>query len=281
VATVFHGQRRAEVARTLGQSEGAVRQLVHRARHNVRNAVGAVTPAPLVRWLLPLRAGSPAGGPAAELAGSSAMDSTVGVVAKLGAVLASGALATGIVAVPLRSAGSHHHGAAVRAVQVGLAPVASASARRTISASAGPEPAGVRLVSGSLSAMPRASAGRPERLRSGRGAGGAGSRGDRGEGGERSSGAGGSRSGSGSSSRSGSGSGSRSGSGSSGSGGGPGLSGESKSADPGAGSGDGGSSGRGGSSDGSPGGSSGGGGSGGGGSGGGGPGGGGSGPSGG
>jgi RNA polymerase sigma factor (sigma-70 family) len=295
VATVFHGQRRAEVARTLGQSEGAVRQLVHRARHNVRNAVGAVTPAPLVRWLLPLRAGSPAGGPAAELAGSSAMDSTVGVVAKLGAVLASGALATGIVAVPLRSAGSHHHGAAVRAVQVGLAPVASASARRTISASAGPEPAGVRLVSGSLSAMPRASAGRRERLRSGRGAGGAGgagSRGDRGEGGERSSGAGGSRSGSGSSSRSGSGSGSRSGSGSgsrsgsgsSGSGGGPGLSGESKSADPGAGSGDGGSSGRGGSSDGSPGGSSGGGrsgggGSGGGGSGGGGPGGGGSGPS--
>ena len=103
IATVFQGQRRSDIAQTLGQSEGAVRQLVHRARHNVRNAVGAVMPYPLARWVLPFRGGSRAGAPVAEVAGSSAMDGTVGLVAKFGAVLASGALAAGIVAVPHRA----------------------------------------------------------------------------------------------------------------------------------------------------------------------------------
>jgi RNA polymerase sigma factor (sigma-70 family) len=184
IATVFQGQRRSDIAQTLGQSEGAVRQLVHRARHNVRNAVGAVMPYPLARWVLPLRGGSPVGAPLAEVAGSSAMDGSVGVLAKFGAVLASGALATGIVAVPHRAPAARHHRAAasvaspsrpaLRAARVESGPASATTAVRVV----------VRKASLSRRAMPGSSAGRGGRARAagssgdGRRGGGPGSRGD-------------------------------------------------------------------------------------------------------
>jgi RNA polymerase sigma factor (sigma-70 family) len=74
------GRGQEEVARELGLSEGAVRQLVHRARVSLRAAATAVTPMPLAAWLADAGAGSAAGGVAATAA-------KVGTVA----VLASGA----------------------------------------------------------------------------------------------------------------------------------------------------------------------------------------------
>ena len=165
IATVFQGQRRSDIAQTLGQSEGAVRQLVHRARHNVRNAVGAVMPYPLARWVLALRGGSRAGAPLAEVAGSSAMDSSVGVVAKFGAVLASGALAAGIVAVPHFAPAARHHPAPASAAthahhalagSVTAAPNAVLSAVSTTSA----VPVLLRKLAATHSAVPVAGASR-------------------------------------------------------------------------------------------------------------------------
>src|SRR3954471_4316673 len=46
----IEGRSQEEVARELGVSEGAVRQLVHRARLTLRAAATAVTPLPLAAW---------------------------------------------------------------------------------------------------------------------------------------------------------------------------------------------------------------------------------------
>ncbi|GAC1528291.1 MAG: hypothetical protein NVS2B6_16250 [Thermoleophilaceae bacterium] len=63
VASLSENQRRAltltalqglsghETAQTMGMSETAVRQLVHRARSTVRSAVSAITPLPLIGWI--------------------------------------------------------------------------------------------------------------------------------------------------------------------------------------------------------------------------------------
>ena len=80
--TAVQGRGQEEVARALGVSEPAVRQLVHRARTQLRAAATALTPFPLAGWL------ADAGG-AAGAAGATA------TVAKLSAVvvLAGGAAA--------------------------------------------------------------------------------------------------------------------------------------------------------------------------------------------
>src|SRR3954451_6571148 len=48
--SAVEGRSQEEVARELGVSEGAVRQLVHRARLTLRAAATAVTPLPLATW---------------------------------------------------------------------------------------------------------------------------------------------------------------------------------------------------------------------------------------
>jgi RNA polymerase sigma factor (sigma-70 family) len=110
------GLARSEVASSMGLSEGAVRQLVHRARSSLRSAVTAITPWPLARWLVTLRPGgrgaaqlsAGVGTPgAAELAAGAGAVSSGGVAIKLGVVLASGTLATGIAAVDLHAGRSH------------------------------------------------------------------------------------------------------------------------------------------------------------------------------
>lgn len=91
----LQGLSRAEVALSLGVSEGAVRQLVHRARRTLRGAVTAVTPYPLARWVA---AGGPPAGGGPELAFSAGAVSAGGVLAKLGVFAAAGAIATGVAA---------------------------------------------------------------------------------------------------------------------------------------------------------------------------------------
>src|SRR3954469_9055683 len=61
----IEGRSQEEVARELGVTEGAVRQLVHRARLTLRAAATAVTPLPLATWA--------AGAAASTSAGSASM----------------------------------------------------------------------------------------------------------------------------------------------------------------------------------------------------------------
>jgi RNA polymerase sigma factor (sigma-70 family) len=84
VGIALDGQSRQALARDMGLTEGAVRQLVHRARTTVRAAATAVTPAPLYARLL---GGSPIAetGRAVEI-GSAVTTAGAGVVAKLGLV---------------------------------------------------------------------------------------------------------------------------------------------------------------------------------------------------
>ncbi|MBV9364502.1 MAG: sigma-70 family RNA polymerase sigma factor [Solirubrobacterales bacterium] len=108
VDTALEGIPRAEVAREMGLSEGAVRQLVHRARVALRTAVTAVTPWPVARWFAAMHPGVPG---TSELAAGAGATSTGGVAIKLGALLASGTLITGVAAVDLHRAPARPHGA--------------------------------------------------------------------------------------------------------------------------------------------------------------------------
>ena len=93
LAIAVEGRSQAEVASELGLTEGAVRQLVHRARTTLRATATAIVPLPLVSWVA-------AAGPRGELAGRIAeLSAGAGVgasaaLAKAGtvAVLAGGAV---------------------------------------------------------------------------------------------------------------------------------------------------------------------------------------------
>src|SRR3954447_16764304 len=89
------GYSQEEVARDLGISEGAIRQLVHRARVSMRTAVTAITPAPLVTAAASgARGGGPLTDRIAELAAGAAPAGAAVTLAKAGTavVLAGGAL---------------------------------------------------------------------------------------------------------------------------------------------------------------------------------------------
>lgn len=92
IGTALDGRGRAEIASSMGLSEGAVRQLVHRARTTLRSALTAVTPWPVARWLAAAGPGAP--GPA-EVAAGAGVASSGGLALKLGALLASGTFLTG------------------------------------------------------------------------------------------------------------------------------------------------------------------------------------------
>ena len=51
VQTAVEGRSRSEIADTLGVTEGAVRQLVHRARERLRKAAAGLIPLPVLSWL--------------------------------------------------------------------------------------------------------------------------------------------------------------------------------------------------------------------------------------
>jgi RNA polymerase sigma factor (sigma-70 family) len=77
------GESRAEIALALGVSEGAVRQLLYRARVRLRTVATAVTPLPLVTWIMR----------PAELVGTGGLAQASAIVAGAG-VLAAGPVAT-------------------------------------------------------------------------------------------------------------------------------------------------------------------------------------------
>ncbi len=106
VASALGGESRAAVAGSMGLSEGAVRQLMHRARATLRAAAAAITPAPLANWAAALR-DSPTTGQAPEVALGAGTGSAAAVALKLGAILASGAIATGVVSSELPARSTH------------------------------------------------------------------------------------------------------------------------------------------------------------------------------
>jgi RNA polymerase sigma factor (sigma-70 family) len=89
VARELEGRSHGEIARELGLSGGAVRQLIYRARHAVRSAASALLPLPLVARLV--ASGSGGGAQLAELGAGGA-----GIAAKVAAVtVVAGGLAGG------------------------------------------------------------------------------------------------------------------------------------------------------------------------------------------
>lgn len=156
IGTALDGRPRAEIARSMGLSEGAVRQLVHRARTTLRGAVTALTPWPLARWLAAL---GPGGGGGAELAAGAGAVSSGGLAVKLGALLASGTLLTGAAVVDLHRAPAHP--ARVRAGVSGHALVPGSRARPVAVPSAGARTLAVSLALGHRPALAPASAVRP------------------------------------------------------------------------------------------------------------------------
>jgi RNA polymerase sigma factor (sigma-70 family) len=108
VATALGDRPHAEVALSMGISEQAVRQLVHRARATLRNVVTGITPWPVAKWLTTVSNAASA----PEVAVGAGAVSSTGMAVKLGALLvATGALATGAAVVPV---GQVHHGSAGR-----------------------------------------------------------------------------------------------------------------------------------------------------------------------
>jgi RNA polymerase sigma factor (sigma-70 family) len=92
------GHSRAEIARELDVSEGAVRQLVHRARTALRAAATVLTPLPFASWAAAMgtEAGAPTAQRIAELAAGAGSAGIASAAIKTGTVVvAAGVLAAG------------------------------------------------------------------------------------------------------------------------------------------------------------------------------------------
>ena len=97
----LEGRSHEEIARELGVTGGAVRQLINRARTTLRAGATALTPAPLVRVAAEAGPSTPVAERAAELvagAGASAVALKAGA-----ALLATGAVVGGVAQMPLVS----------------------------------------------------------------------------------------------------------------------------------------------------------------------------------
>jgi RNA polymerase sigma factor (sigma-70 family) len=96
LAIAVDGRAHSDVAAELGLTDGAVRQLVHRARITLRSAATAITPTPLLHALM-TSAGDSTVGRVAEVAAGAGGAGAASLSLKAGAaaVLATGALVTG------------------------------------------------------------------------------------------------------------------------------------------------------------------------------------------
>src|SRR4051794_38507407 len=96
LAVAVDGRAHAEVAQELGLTDGAVRQLVHRARTTLRTGVTAITPLPLL-YAMVASAGDSTVARVAEVAAGAGGAGAASLSLKAGAaaVLATGALVTG------------------------------------------------------------------------------------------------------------------------------------------------------------------------------------------
>jgi RNA polymerase sigma factor (sigma-70 family) len=105
--TAVDGQSRAQIARDLHITEGAVRQLVHRARTTLRAAATVLTPLPFASWAAAFGGTPAADAPQriAEVAAGAGSAGSASVLLKAGtAVVAAGVLAAGPPGTALRHA---------------------------------------------------------------------------------------------------------------------------------------------------------------------------------
>ena len=135
----LEGRSYAEIADRLGASDGAVRQLLNRARTTMRESIGALIPAePLIRWLLSAD-GSPAKG-LLTLSGGSAIAlklSSAAVVSAVSVVtLLPSTQGTSRPHPPSRGATSAHQ--TVAAARSGRSAIASAAAHGVTSRATSP-----------------------------------------------------------------------------------------------------------------------------------------------
>jgi RNA polymerase sigma factor (sigma-70 family) len=96
LAIAVEGRSQDEVAEVLGLSPGAVRQLVHRARTQLRAAATALTPFPVASWIAAWAArGEPMASRIAEMTAGAGGAGAAAVLAKAGTVLVIGGAAVG------------------------------------------------------------------------------------------------------------------------------------------------------------------------------------------
>src|SRR3954470_23890532 len=96
LAVAVDGRAHSDVAAELGLTDGAVRQLVHRARTTLRSTATAMTPAPLLHSMLASAGDSTVARVAEVAAGAGGAGGPAGsLYAGAPAVLATGALVTG------------------------------------------------------------------------------------------------------------------------------------------------------------------------------------------
>jgi RNA polymerase sigma factor (sigma-70 family) len=133
VRTAVAGQSHEQVANDLGLSNGAVRGLLYRARATLRTAITALTPPPLLSWMLG-RADQSASAPErlAELAGGGGTVGVGGLLLKGGVVaLTAGTVITGAAIVHVE--GSTHrrarHGSLATSANTTAGALATADVR--------------------------------------------------------------------------------------------------------------------------------------------------------
>jgi RNA polymerase sigma factor (sigma-70 family) len=113
LAIAVEGRSQDEVAHELGLSEGAVRQLVHRARTTLRAAATAITPLPLASWAAAAATrGVPLTERIGELTAGAGGAGAASVLAKAGAVVVLAGGAAGAPAVIDRAHDDRAHNAA-------------------------------------------------------------------------------------------------------------------------------------------------------------------------
>src|SRR5262245_40621785 len=96
LAVAVDGRAHSDVAEELGLTDGAVRQLVHRARTTLRGGITAITPVPVLHLLLASSGDSTVARVAGVAAGAGgAGAASVSLKAGAAAVIATGAIVTG------------------------------------------------------------------------------------------------------------------------------------------------------------------------------------------
>jgi RNA polymerase sigma factor (sigma-70 family) len=96
----LEGRSYEEIALALGVTDGAVRQLLNRARNSLRAAAAAVTPMPLLTRLASAESAEPVSARVAELVGVGAVGSGALVTKVFATALVTGAVVGGVAVVP-------------------------------------------------------------------------------------------------------------------------------------------------------------------------------------
>ena len=134
----LEGRSYAEIALALGVTDGAVRQLLNRARNSLRAAAAAITPMPLLTRLASSDPAEPVTARVAEMVGVGAAGSGALMAKVCATALVTGAVVGGVAVAP-DNGRDHRHGPPVGAEP---AHAAEASTADTQSTSAVPTPSG-------------------------------------------------------------------------------------------------------------------------------------------